>query len=77
MTVPEIWRGQNRGGKKKKKNERSQNHIASPTGIAKNCTSHLIEFIHKVVGHPCQLLFGEEELRVIFIQVTLKLYAQF
>ena len=43
MTVPEIWPGQNRGRKKRKKkkkkkkkgkNERSQNHIASPTGIA-------------------------------------------
>ena len=41
MTVPEIWSGQNRGGKKKEKkkkggggNEREQNHIASPTGIA-------------------------------------------
>ena len=32
MMVPEIWREQNRGGKKK--NEREQNHIASPTGIA-------------------------------------------
>ena len=41
MTVPEIWRGQNRGRKKEKKrkkrkkeNERGQSHIASPTGIA-------------------------------------------
>ena len=35
MTVPEIWRGQGRGGKKKKKkNERGENHIASPTRIA-------------------------------------------
>ena len=41
MTVPEIWSGQNRGGKKKKYiyiyiyiYEREQNHIASPTGIA-------------------------------------------
>ena len=38
--VPEIWAGQNRGGKKEKKekekekNERRQSHIASPTGIA-------------------------------------------
>ena len=42
----QIWRGQNRGGKKKekkekkkkkkKKIEREQNHIASPTGIANN-----------------------------------------
>ena len=35
MTVPEIWSGQNRGGKKKKI-ECEQNHIASPTGIANN-----------------------------------------
>ena len=33
VTVPEIWPGQNRGGKK---NERVQSHIASPTGIANN-----------------------------------------
>ena len=31
MTVPEIWREQNHGGKK---NERELNHIESPTGIA-------------------------------------------
>ena len=36
MTVPEIWSVQNRGGKKRKKSERVQNHIASPTGIANN-----------------------------------------
>ena len=43
MTVPEIWREQNRGRKKKRKekNEREQNHIASPTGIA-NCGMTLI-----------------------------------
>ena len=46
VTVPEIWAGQNRGGKKRKKkklkkekkkrkkNEHRQNYIASPTGIA-------------------------------------------
>ena len=36
--VPEIWAGQNRGGKKKKKekNEHQQSHIASPMGIANN-----------------------------------------
>ena len=48
VTVPEIWAGQNRGGKKRKKkkkkkrkrkrkkNEHGQNYIASPTGIANN-----------------------------------------
>ena len=37
MTVPEISRRQNRGGKKKeKKNEHRRNYIASPTGIANN-----------------------------------------
>ena len=41
MTVPEIWPGQDRGGKKKKKkkkkrkNELTESHKASPTGIAK------------------------------------------
>ena len=40
VTVPEIWAGQNRGGKKEKrkkkkeKNERRQSQKASPTGIA-------------------------------------------
>ena len=39
VTVPEIWPGQDRGGKKrkkKKKNELCESHIASPTGIANN-----------------------------------------
>ena len=36
--VPEILSGQNRGGKKKK-NERDESHIASPTGIANNTTT--------------------------------------
>ena len=39
MTVPEIWPGQDRGGKKKKKekkNELVESHKASPTGIANN-----------------------------------------
>ena len=38
MTVPEIWPGQDRGGKKKKrkkkKNEFEESHKASPTEIA-------------------------------------------
>ena len=45
MTVPEIWPGQDRGGKKKKKkkekrkkkekkNELEESHKASPMGIA-------------------------------------------
>ena len=37
VTVPEIYAVQNRGGKK---NERSQSHIASPTGIANEVTKH-------------------------------------
>ena len=38
VTVPEIWPGQDRGGKKKKKekNELAESHKASPTGIANN-----------------------------------------
>ena len=50
MTVPEIWSGQNRGGKKKKKKkrkkyERGPNHIASPAGIAKYIITKKSEFI--------------------------------
>ena len=46
MTVPEIWREQNRGGKK---NEREQNHIASPTGIANyaHVTAPLTDLVKK------------------------------
>ena len=51
--VPEIWAGQNRGGKKRKKkkekkrkkNEHGQNYIASPTGIANKYESYM--FIYK------------------------------
>ena len=42
MTVPEIWPGQDRVGKKKKKNELVESHKASPTGIANN-TSGVLE----------------------------------
>ena len=45
MTVPEIWRGQNRG-RGEKKNERGQNHIASPTGIANKRTPKRLPDIH-------------------------------
>ena len=42
MTVPEIWPGQDRSGKKrkkKKKNELGESHKAFPTGIANNNTN--------------------------------------
>ena len=46
VTVPEIWPGQNRGGKKKEKKkekkERAESHKASPTGIANYATEEVL-----------------------------------